>query len=302
MKLYAAITEVPETPLVLAAGAFDGVHRGHAAVIRTASEVAARHGADTGVLRFFPHPAKILYPESAPHLLTTEEQLAGQLEEQGVQLQLRMPFTPELSKQPPETFLDTLFSGLPGLRGMVVGANWRFGAHGKGDVQLLQRFAAERDIEVVQAPDTEWHEVLISSTRIRQAVADGHLEAAATMLGRPYQLTGTVEHGKKFGRTLGFPTANLSPEQECLPPPGVYAMRVGIGTAPNLLGAGYITHTPPLCEVHLLDFEGDLYGKPLQVDLLSYERPATPIPDPDALRTRIEKDIQGIRAKFTGNR
>ena len=299
MTLYESLPAVPNKNLVLAVGAFDGLHLGHEKVLQTTRALASKHQAQSGVLRFFPHSAKVLIPESAPHLLGTEKQLLERFEALGLDLQLRLPFTLELSKQEPEAFLEDLFQHLPRLKGMVVGSNWRFGAHGRGDFRLLLEMATAAGVEVLQAEDIESRDVLISSTRIRQAIRDGHMDAAARLLGRPYQLTGMVQSGKKIGRTLGFPTANISPGQECLPPPGVYAMRVGIESSPTHLGAGYITHNPPLCEVHLLDFEGDLYDKEIQVDLLSYERAATPIPDLEKLRARIQLDIQKIRNTFS---
>jgi len=298
MNRFEDLSEVPQHPLVLAVGAFDGLHRGHVAVIDAAKTLAAQHAAETGVLRFHPHPAKVLDPDSAPHLLSSEATLAERLMKLDVSIHLRLPFTHDLSRLSPEAFLTLLFDRLPRLKGLVVGSNWRFGRHGKGDFRLLTTFAATRGIQVAQAPDTEWKDSLISSTRIRQAVVDGHLEAAAHMLARPFRLTGTVRDGKKYGRALGFPTANFQPGQECLPPEGVYAMRVGVETEPDRLGAGYITHHPALVEVHLLDFEGDLYGQSLNVDLLAFRRPATPIADPEILRSRIQRDVDGIRTDY----
>lgn len=296
-----SLTDIPDPtrPLVLAIGAFDGLHLGHQQVIRTAHHMAQAGNADLGVLRFHPHPARILRPEDAPPLLFTEQQTQDALGELGVNLHLRLPFTAELACMEPAAFLQELRTRLPGLIRVVVGPNWRFGRKGRGDVGMLRTFASQNGFEVHVAPGTAWGEALISSTRIRENLLEGHLDAARAMLGRPYTLTGTVREGKRMGRELGFPTANFIAEQEVLPPPGVYAMRVHLG-GQSWNGAGYITHVPPLVEVHLLDFSGDLYARHLQVDLVSFRRPATPIPDLVELKRVIDGDVQAIRKELTG--
>jgi len=287
----------PESPLVLAVGAFDGVHLGHEGVFSAAKSLAAKHGARAGVLRFYPHPAKVLHPDKAPPLLCTEEQVHPLLARLGLDLHVRLPFDETMASREPEAFLDMLFSGIPGLRGLVVGPNWRFGRNGRGDVDLLCAFAAERDIQVQVAEGTQWEGELVSSTRIRNALREGDLVSASAMLDRNYTLQGTVRHGRRFGRELGFPTANFIPAKVLLPPSGVYAMRARV-RGQSHPAAGYITHEPRLVEVHLLDFTGDLYGEHLEVELLSHLRPATPISDPDVLRSRIETDVADIRTLF----
>jgi riboflavin kinase/FMN adenylyltransferase len=288
----------PERCRVLAAGAFDGLHLGHRAVIEAASALAAELKAESGVLRFHPHPARVLSPDTAPPLLCTEAQIQELLADLGIQLHLRLPFSREFSEMSAETFLEELFAGLPGLRGLVAGSNWRFGHRGAGDMTLLKKKAEARGIEVRVAGDVQWAGEKISSTRIREALLEGKLEEAEAMLGRHHVLSGIVRAGRKFGRKLGFPTANFIPEQALLPPPGVYAMRVR--TPPGLYhGAGYITREPRLVEVHLLDFEGDLYTHPMAVELLWFERAARPIADPDVLRERITADVRNIRQKLT---
>lgn len=281
----------PREPLVLAIGAFDGLHRGHADIIRHARGMGRR----TGVLRFCPHPARVLRPDRAPPLLCTEQQIQNRLAELGVDLHIRLPFNTARAEQEPEAFLEELAAALPGLSGIVVGRDWRFGHRGRGDAGLLQTFAAPRNIEARVLPDTLWNGGRVSTTRIREALAAGRMEEAAAMLGRPYRLTGVISDGKKLGRQLGFPTANFLPDQELVPTPGVYAMRAHLNGAVHP-AAGYITHGPPLVEVHLLDCEQNLYGQKLAVDLVSFRRSARPIPDFEALRRRIAEDVRDIRA------
>ncbi len=290
--LLSSLSEIPGAgePLALAIGAFDGIHRGHADVIRFAGGLAER----TGVLRFWPHPARVLRPAEAPPLLCTEEQIATRLASLGVQFHIRLPFTPELAEQDPEAFLEELHSSLPGLKAVVVGPDWRFGRGGLGDIHLLKRFAAKSSFDVQVRPELQWKGERISSTRIRHAVLRGDLESAENLLGHPYEITGIVKDGKKFGRQLGFPTANLTPEQELMPPAGVYAMRVRVQDR-TYGGAGYITHHPNLVEVHLLDFAGDLYGRRLAIDVLHFRRPPEPLPNSEILRRRIQEDVDAIR-------
>jgi riboflavin kinase/FMN adenylyltransferase len=159
---------------------------------------------------------------------------------------------------------------------------------------MLKQAAEAHGIQVIIAEATEWEGELISSTRIREALHQGDLASATHMLDRHYTLHGTVGPGKQYGRELGFPTANFAPLKGLVPRPGVYAMKVHVD-GKNYAGAGYITHEPPLVEVHLLDFDGDLYGKDLEVELVSYQRPATPISNPQVLRDRIAADVEQIR-------
>jgi riboflavin kinase/FMN adenylyltransferase len=285
----------PEQPITLAIGAFDGLHRGHADIITHARTDAAEYGGRTGVLRFHPHPLRLLKPEDAPPLLCTEERIQALLSDMGVDIHIRLPFTAERAKQEPEAFLAELHQALPGLRGIVVGPDWRFGHKGRGDIHLLRETAARDGYTVHIRPETQWNGERISSTRIRHAVLRGDLPAAEAMLGRPYRLSGIVQDGKKLGRTLGFPTANFTPGQELLPPAGVYAMTVHAEDR-TWMGAGYVTHHPSLVEVHLLDFEGDLYTREIAVDLIAFRRPPMPLPDKRELRRKIDEDVTAIRA------
>lgn len=283
----------PDAPLTLAIGAFDGLHCGHAEVIRFAQAQPGR----TGVLRFHPHPARVLRPADAPPLLCTEAQIHGLLGKLGVDVHIRLPFTPDLATMPAETFLERLHKAVPGLAGVVVGPDWRFGKGGQGDIHLLRAFADAHGFAVHVPSDVFWKGARISSTRIRHALLAGEMEVAAELLGRPYRLNGCVQPGKQYGRKLGFPTANFQPEQDLMPPGGVYAMWVH-GCDQVYMGAGYLTHHPNLVEVHLLDFSGDLYGKNLEVDLVAFRRPASPILDHHQLQRTISEDVAAIRRQL----
>jgi riboflavin kinase / FMN adenylyltransferase len=283
-----------DSPLVLAIGTFDGFHIGHQQVIQTAARHAKLENARLGVLRFHPHPSRVLRPETAPSLLFTESQAQAVLEELNVDLHLRLPFTPAIAALEPEEFLKHLHQSLPGLIRVVVGPNWRFGRMGRGDIELLQHFATTHGFHVDIAPGTAWGDELVSSTRIREAISLGMMDLARSLLGRPYPLTGIIREGKQLGRQLGFPTANFTPDQELIPSPGVYAMQAHLGGR-VLPGAGYLTRSPRLAEVHLLDFSGDLYGLPIQVDLIHFLRSAQPIKDTETLKAVIARDVATIR-------
>lgn len=280
----------PDAPVTLAIGAFDGLHKGHADIIQH----ARAQGGRVGVLRFFPHPMRVLRPGEAPPLLCTESRIQVLLNELNVDLHIRLAFDPARAEQEPEAFLEELHTSIPGLKGIVVGPDWRFGHRGRGDIHLLRETARRHGYAVHIRPETQWQNERISSTRIRHAVLRGDLPAAEAMLGRPFRLSGTVQGGKQLGRTLGFPTANFTTEQELLPPAGVYAMLANVDQH-TWMGAGYITHHPALVEVHLLDFEGDLYGRQISVDLIAFRRPPAPLPDPQQLQRKIKEDITAIR-------
>lgn len=279
-----------DQPLTLAIGAFDGLHRGHTEIIAH----ARAQGGRVGVLRFYPHPMRVIRPEEAPPLLCTEARIQSLLSQLGVDFHLRLPFSPERAAQEPEAFLEELHQCLPGLQAIVVGPDWRFGRRGRGEIQLLRETAVRYGWTVHVRPETRWQNERISSTRIRHAILRGDLPAAEAMLGRPFRLSGTVQGGKQLGRTLGFPTANFTPQQELLPPAGVYAMTVHTQKQ-TYMGAGYITHHPSLVEVHLLEFSGDLYDHQLAVDLIAFRRPPAPLPDLKQLQRKIEEDVAAIR-------
>lgn len=290
--LITRLEDVPEpsAPLTLAVGAFDGIHRGHADLLRLAGTLGPR----VAVLRFHPHPARVIRPAEAPPLLCTEEQIHAQLEAQGVALHIRLPFTPAFATLEPQDFLDLLRQQLPGIQQIVVGPDWRFGARGRGDVQTLRDYAPSAGWRVQVLPESCIDGERISSTRIRLALQRADIPEANRLLGRPYTLTGVVQPGKQFGRQLGFPTANFPPDQELIPPDGVYAMRVWVD-GQRWPGAGYLTQLPDLVEVHLLDYSGDLYGKSLAVELVAFRRPPEALPNPETLRQRIAEDVAAIR-------
>lgn len=260
-------------PLVLAAGFFDGVHRGHERVIGSAVSRARALGGSAWVLTFDAHPLRVLRPEAAPRLLTSTEHKLRLLAGLGLDGCLLLKFTAALARTEPEAFLRALTRAAPGLKEIVVGGNWRFGCGGRGDVDLLVRYGRERDIRVRVTDPVLWRGAPVSSTRVREAVGAGSMAAAAAMLGRPFSILGTVVKGARLGRTLGFPTANIRPSNEVCPATGVYAARalldrrahagvLNVGFRPTVRPAAA---ADPVIELHLFDFERDIYGAAIEV-------------------------------------
>jgi len=298
----AELARVP-APLQLAAGFFDGVHRGHQRVIREAVQRAGAAGGAAWVLTLDPHPLRIIQPAAAPPLLTPLPQKLELLARLGAAGSLVLDFTRALADEEPEAFLRRLRAALPTPAGLVVGANWTFGQAARGNTHTLRRLAPKLDLGLTVVEPVFWTSAPISSTRVRQQVLRGHLEEAACMLGRYYSLRGRVCAGRGYGRQLGFPTANLQPVDKVLPPPGVYAAYALIDGV-RYLGAAFrpdpaLPATPPppadLVEVHFLDARLRLYDRELEVFLISRLRDARRFDDPAALSAQINRDVADVR-------
>lgn len=291
-----------DKPVVVAIGFFDGLHLGHQQVINTALSQAENLNAACWLMSFNPHPAKVLRPNSAPKLILTPEQKQGLLCDMGLSGWIQTPFNRDFSLLSPEAFIDLIKSSIPELKHICVGPNWRFGHQAAGDTQKLTELASLQGISVTICSAVETTDEIISSTRVRQAILDGAIKRANDMLGRAYSLTGPVVHGKKQGREMGFPTANIAIKNELIPGPGIYVgytMIDGIKVG----GVGYTGHySDPanpvqgsLFEIFLLDFEGDLYGKTLEIHFLDKIREDTPIPVGEDLKEQINKDVAKAR-------
>ena len=287
-------------PLHLAAGVFDGVHIGHQEVIGRAVRTAAEEGGLAGLLTFDPHPIRVCAPGKAPtSLLETLDHKARIVRDLGVGLFIALHFDEALAAMGADEFIARLMQAP--VRTLTVGEDWRFGHDRRGDVPMLRRAAEQFGFRLDAVPPVMLDGERISSTRIRQAIRDGNLEAAARMLGRPYAVSGKVVPGEQLGRTLGFPTANLATADCQLPPDGVWAVRVtdpagqvwdgvaSLGIRPTLGGK------PRLLEAHLFGFSGDLYGRSLEVRFMKFLRPEMPFPSLDTLRTQIGIDCQAAR-------
>lgn len=291
-------------PLSLALGVFDGIHLGHQAVIAQAVAGAAATGGLSGVVTFEPHPIAVLAPERAPRrLLANLEHKESILDELGVDLLVVVPFSQEFAAREPEEFL-TLLAAAPRLHRLSMGTDWRFGRNRRGDPKMLAEFGKARGIEILPLTAVMANGERISSTRIRQALRDGNLLAAEEMLGRPYSVLGLVQKGKQLGRTIGFPTANIVPDREQLPPDGVWAVECSWKDA-WLPGVANLGRRPTvevgenrLLEVHLLDWSGDLYGEMLEVRFKKYLRPEQKFAGIEELQNQITRDAAEARLLF----
>lgn len=282
-----------DAPAHLALGVFDGVHLGHQAVISRA--VAAKHaGGLSGVLTFDPNPIRVLAPEKAPaRLLASLDHKQEILRPMGVDFLLAVPFDEARAKVTAEDFIRELIGS--GARTLVSGVDWRFGHGRAGDHALLERIAEEIGFHFEAVEPVMMDGDRISSTRIRQAIRDGNLDAAERMLGRRYTVSGRVIEGRKLGRELGFPTANLERGEEQYPPDGVWAVRARIGGSwwPGVANLGMrptVDGTGRQLEVHVIGFEGDLYRQVLEIEWVRHLRGEMRFESLESLKAAIAAD------------
>ena len=283
------LPDVEPRPRRVAVGMFDGVHRGHREVIR---------GADT-VLTFEPHPRFVVAPESAPKLLTPLAIKADLIAALGVQELVVIPFDGSFAAQTAQEFIDRELIERLGARTVSVGENFRFGNRAKGDTTLLraQEAFTTRVAELVEV-DGE----IVSSTHIRGLVSVGDVAAAGRFLGAPFQMRGTVAHGDKRGRTLGFPTANLVPDSALVVPDhGIYACHAEVGGERHVAAVNvgvrptFQTGRGLLVEAYLLDFEGDIYDQELRLEFLERLRGEKRFDSVDALVEQMHRDVEEAR-------
>ena len=295
----------------LAIGVFDGIHLGHQAVIRTAIESAGAGGGLPVVVTFDPHPMVVLRPDAAPRLLASLAHQQKILARMGIDHSLVITFDRAFAAQSAEGFIRQLVAACRPLKQICVGADWQFGRGRQGDLSLLQRLGAELDFGVsgvapVRSADGE----VISSTLVRSAVCEGDLGRARALLGRDYTVLGDVVEGRKLGRTIGFPTANLAVHSEQLPPSGVYAVQVELDDGQSLNGVANLGTRPTvdpegarrLLEVHLFDFDGDLYGRSMEVWFVRFLREERKFDGIDLLKSQIAVDVEAAKQALAGER
>ena len=307
MQVLRSIPELAQIPgpVFLAIGVFDGVHLGHQAVISTATRHATEAGGTAVVVTFDPHPVKILRPEKSPRLLTATQHKIALIRGLGVSHLLVLRFDREFASTSPEDFVRQLVESAQPLREICVGQEWSFGKNRAGNLALLKKLGAEFGFNVVGVEPVTSQEKIISSTAIRQAVETGDFATARRMLGRDYTILGTVEEGKHLGRSLGFPTANLSAHSEQFPPNGVYAAE-GLLNGKTMRGVVNLGVRPTIddgspqrvLEFHLFDFDRDLYGENVELRFLQYLRPEQKFENVAALREQIARDVEAARSIF----
>jgi len=287
-----------EEKTIYALGFFDGVHLGHQALLAQCRRLAQQYSCQAGVVTFTSHPDSLVLGEP-PALLNTEDDRARLLYSFGVDIVKEIPFNRELMTTHWSVFLNSLVA--EGAAGFVCGDDFRFGSGGLGTAKKLAAYCEKQELPYAIVPEQQMDGERISSTRIRKALEDGDLETVSRLLGHPHVLTGIVTPGKQLGRTLGFPTANLPfPAELAAPKFGVYACKVSvdgstytavtnIGTRPTVNGEGVTG------EAHILDFQGDLYGKEITVAFCHFLRPEKKFDSLEELKAQIAADVAKTR-------
>ncbi len=290
-------------PSVAALGAFDGIHLAHAKILDTAVSRARALGVSAVATTFDPHPVAVLRPEQAPPPIATLDENLARIAERGIDATLVIPFTRELSRMEPEAFVCQVLVGTLGVREVVVGFNHTFGAGARGTAALLVDLGARRGFVTHVLPPLQVDGLTVSSSTIREALKEGDVALARALLGRPYSVSGIVQRGAGRGRTLGFPTANLRPDRPLVLAAGVYAARARFdgGTADAVVNIGYrptFDESQYWIEAYLFDFSGDLYDRPLTLELLVRIRPEKKFPGVDALKAQVFADMEEARRRL----
>jgi riboflavin kinase / FMN adenylyltransferase len=302
MIIVRSIDELPGMlpNAVVTIGNFDGVHRGHRELLRTLKAAAAELGGVSVVVTFEPHPLKVLAPEREFRLITTYREKERLLAESATDYLVVLPFSPDFAAIPAESFVRDLLVGRVGMKRLVIGFDYAFGRNREGNVGLLRRLGTELGFAVQVLDQVGDGETGFSSSVVRELISRGDVRGVVPLLGRHFSVGGTVVHGFHRGKGLGFPTANVAAEEELLPSPGVYAVKVegdgwvrdgacNVGANPTFR-ASQIT-----VEVHLLDFDADLYGSRLRVYFMDRIREEQAFADLSALQAAIHADVLRCR-------
>ena len=290
---------------VVTIGSYDGLHLGHQEIIKRVIERAKGEGGEAVVLTFEPHPVKFLHPELQIPLITPYRKKMMLLERFRIDCTINLPFTKDLAQQPAEEFIQGIVQERIGPRWVIVGFNFTFGKDQGGTAKALKEMGASLGFEVEIVPPYTVNGEVVSSTRIRELIAEGNIKEANRMLGRDFIIMGRVMHGHARGKGLGFPTANLEITSDLYPKPGVYAATVNQGEG-TYHGAVNIGKNPTFgdaefaIEVFLFNYGGDLYGKELRVALVDRLRDEQTFPSPEALVHQIEKDVQKAKEILRG--
>ena len=287
---------------VVAVGAFDGLHRGHQALLAQVHERAAKLGLTAIVVSFEPLPRAYFSPEPVARLSSVREKLRG-FDEAGMEQVLLLRFNRALTSMTAEDFIRRVLVDRLNAREVWVGADFRFGHKRSGDVPMLERVGPELGFTARTMPSVLLDGARVSATRVRMLLAAGEFSGAAPLLGRPFVIEGKVEYGKQLGRQLGYPTANIHLRERTSPVHGIFAVRVGLGESecswPGVASLGVrptVNEVPePLLEVHLFDFEGDLYGQRMAVEFVAKLRDEQKFDNLDELTVQMAKDARQAR-------
>ncbi len=304
MRVFRGYSRPVAGPTALAIGNFDGVHLGHGALLGRLGEVARQYSLPPTILSFEPHPREFFSPASAPARLTTFREKLELLGEAGVAQAMICRFNAAFAALSAEQFVDRVLVGGLRVRYVIIGDDFRFGKGRLGDFSMLQAAGSQYGFDVEAMGSVTVDGERVSSSGVRTALAAGDMAHAARLLGRPYIIDGQVAHGQKIGRQLGFATANIRIKHNPLPMTGVFAVQVdGLGDLqlPGVANLGVrptLGGTRPLLEVHLFDFDRDIYGKHISVRFVHKLRDEQRFPNFDALKAQIAADAAAARAFF----
>lgn len=291
-------------PTVLTLGVFDGLHLGHQEIMRKVVERAKAVDAVATAITFDPHPRALLHPDSAPPLLQTLDQRLANLEVLGIEQTIVIPFTREFSDQPAENFLSEIIHDRLHAKEVYLGKGFAFGKDRGGNIELLRSMSEKLGFVADEVDEIQLRGMRISSSKIRKLLANGYVNLARRMLGRPYGVEGVIIRGNRRGHTIGFPTANLKPHNRVIPRYGVYATATlidgtwrksitNIGVRPT-----FESEAEPSIETYVFDYDGDLYGDVLRVRFLHRIRDERKFSGIDELKAQIEKDSNRARNYF----
>lgn len=289
----------------VAIGNFDGVHAGHCALIARACRLAEAHGVASAALTFDPHPSELLSPATAPPKLTSLARRLELMSAAGLGAVLVEPFTRELATLAPEVFIDRVVIGAMRAQAIVVGYDFSYGAGRAGSTEALRAHGGRAGIEVAIVDPVEVAGEVASSTKVRGYLKAGDLAGAERLLGRRWDVDGIVVHGAKRGRAIGVPTANISPTSDLPVAPGIYAVTLSASGGPPLPAVASLGTNPTfveggrlVLEVHVLDWDGDLYGQTVRTTFVAWLRPEQKFDSVDALIAQIRRDIADARPRF----
>lgn len=303
MKYIVETTDFHLKNSVVTLGKFDGLHIGHQMLIDHVIELKKK-GYQSVMFTFSLHPYN-LFSEKETKLIYTNEEKLLKLREEGLDVLIAYPFTTKTASLEPEEFIKEVLVKQCDAKAIIVGEDFCFGKHRRGNVDMLRKYAKELGYEVYAYEKVEYDNDVVSATRIRDEIAKGNMEVVTDMLGRPFSVVGEVVHGRQLGRQLGMPTVNILPsEGKLLPPNGVYASTVEI-EGKEYTGVTNVGYKPTVgdknqlgIETYIIDFEGDLYGKVLEVKLLQFMRPEQKFLSVQELKTQMHQDMKNVTEKL----
>lgn len=307
MKIYHNFSEIQHiNNPILTIGTFDGVHIGHQKIISKLNEEAKKCGGESVLFTFYPHPRMVLNPDVNLQLIQTQQEKLAKLERMGLKHLIVFPFTKDFANTKAEDFIVQYLINQLHVKKVVIGYDHQFGKNREGSIEHFRALAEKHHFEVIEIPAQEINEINISSTKIRKAILDGDLETATRFLNEPFELTGKVIHGKKLGKQIGFPTANiqLTDTHKIIPKTGVYAVEIIIDGAiqHGMMNIGFrptVSEEKTLSiEVHLFDFKQDLYEKQLIVRLIQRIRDEQKFDGIESLIQQLKQDEIACRTLF----